>query len=206
MANLSRLIFVSMILVGSSAPAQADIYRIIDANGKVTYTNVPLKKKPGNAEYKLVLKSLIRPRKGARTSGKKRVSLSKRRARFAPIISSAARVNSLDPELIHAVIRAESSYNPKAVSHKGAVGLMQLMPQTASRYGVKNRKDPEQNIRGGARYLRDLIKLFESDIRLAVAAYNAGEHNVIKYGNKIPPFKETRNYVARVMKYYNNNL
>ncbi len=205
MFNRSITLFFAVILAAFSSLVQADIYRLVDSQGKVTYTNVPVKKVPRNSEYKLVLKSLIRPRKQGST--KKGVSrMSHNRQKYSPIIVSAARVNSLDPNLIHAVIKAESAYNPKAVSHKGAVGLMQLMPQTALRYGVKNREDPEDNINGGAKYLSDLLQMFESDIRLAVAAYNAGEHNVIKYGNKIPPFRETRQYVSRVMKYYRSNL
>ena len=128
--------------------------------------------------------------------------MSKNKKKFSPIINTAAAKHSLDPRLLHAVIRAESAYNPNAVSHKGAVGLMQLMPQTAKRFGVKDRENPTENINGGARYLSELLKMFESDIKLAVAAYNAGEHNVIKYGNKIPPFNETRHYVAKVMKFY----
>jgi soluble lytic murein transglycosylase-like protein len=185
--------------------ANADIYKLVDQNGRVMFTNVPLRKIPAGAEYKLVLKSLIRPRK--REFGPSRSLASHRsRKRYEPIILSAAERHNVDPRLIRAVIRAESSYNPSAVSHKGAVGLMQLMPQTAHRYGVTDREDPDQNINGGAEYLSDLISLFSSDIRLAVAAYNAGEQNVIKYGNKIPPFKETREYVAKVMKFYRSDL
>lgn len=119
------------------------------------------------------------------------------------MIDAAASKYSLDPALLHAVIRAESSYNPGAVSRKGAVGLMQLMPETAARYGVRDRYDPGENIEGGAKYLSELIDMFRSDVRLAVAAYNAGENNVIKYGNKVPPFQETQEYVARVLNYYN---
>lgn len=124
------------------------------------------------------------------------------RNKFAPFVKAAAEMYDIDPDLLDAVIRVESAYNPEAVSVKGAVGLMQLMPATAKRYGVKNRKDPADNINGGAYYLSDLLKLFKSDLTLALAAYNAGEHAVIKYGNQIPPFRETQNYVARIMKFY----
>ncbi|MCI0653903.1 MAG: lytic transglycosylase domain-containing protein [Methylococcaceae bacterium] len=201
---LSR-IFWALLLFSLSVEASADIYKLVDENGRVTFTNVPLKRIPEGAEYTLVLKSLIRPRKrGFGTSGS--FANHRSRKRYEPIILSAAERHHVDPKLIHAVIRAESSYNPNAVSHKGAVGLMQLMPQTADRYGVTDREDPDQNINGGVEYLSDLIAMFSSDIRLAVAAYNAGEQNVIKYGNKIPPFKETRQYVAKVMKFYRSNL
>jgi soluble lytic murein transglycosylase-like protein len=87
-------------------------------------------------------------------------------------------------------------------SYAGAVGLMQLMPATAKRYGVKNRRNPAQNISGGTRYLKDLLKMFNSNLKLAVAAYNAGENAVIKYRNSIPPYRETRNYVKKVLRFY----
>lgn len=121
---------------------------------------------------------------------------------FAAIIDRAAFVHGLDPWLLHAVIRAESAYNPMAQSSKGAMGLMQLMPDTAARYGVKDPWNPEENVYAGARYLRDLMGMFGSDVRLAVAAYNAGEGNVQKYGNQIPPFDETRGYVSKVLDFY----
>ena len=114
----------------------------------------------------------------------------------------AAQAHRIPASLLHAIISAESGYNPEAVSRAGAVGLMQLMPATASRYGVKDRKDPIDSIRGGARYFRYLLDLFDNDIRLALAAYNAGENAVIKYGRRIPPYRETQNYVKRVLKFY----
>ena len=125
-----------------------------------------------------------------------------RGADFANIIDRAAFVHGLDPWLLHAVIRAESAYNPGARSSKGAMGLMQLMPDTAVRYGVRDPWNPEENVHAGARYLKDLMGMFGSDVRLAVAAYNAGEGNVQKYGNQIPPFEETRDYVSKVLGFY----
>jgi len=122
--------------------------------------------------------------------------------RYVRQIQAAAKKTQLDPALIHAVIAVESNHNTLALSNKGALGLMQLMPQTAARYGVENRMDPVQNINGGARYLADLVRLFEGDVQLALAAYNAGEHVVIRYGNRIPPYRETMAYVPRVMSYY----
>ena len=119
-------------------------------------------------------------------------------------VSAAADAHDVDPALIHAVIAAESNYDPKARSHKGAVGLMQVMPGTARRYGVaaKELGTPERNIATGTRYLAELIALFEGNLELALAAYNAGETTVMRYGRKIPPFAETLAYVPRVLRMY----
>ena len=111
-----------------------------------------------------------------------------------------ARRFGVDPNLVHAVILAESAYNPRALSHKGAMGLMQLIPGTARRYGVRDPWNPAQNISGGTRYLRDLMKMF-GDLELVLAAYNAGENAVVRYGNSIPPYAETQVYVGRAMEY-----
>jgi soluble lytic murein transglycosylase-like protein len=120
------------------------------------------------------------------------------RSRFDPLIERIARAHSVDSALVKAVVHAESSFNPRAVSHKGATGLMQLMPATADRYGVDDILDPEQNVDGGVRYLRDLLRMFRQDTRLAVAAYNAGENAVLRYQG-VPPYNETRHYVQRVL-------
>ena len=103
---------------------------------------------------------------------------------------------------LHALVAVESRYDARAVSGKGALGLMQLMPQTARRYGVADAFDPRQNLQGGARYLRDLLRLFDNDLRLALAAYNAVEHAVMKHGNRIPPYGETLRYVPLVLDFY----
>ena len=103
------------------------------------------------------------------------------------------------------MVRAESAYDPDAVSSAGAVGLMQLMPETARRYGVSDRRDPDANVLAGASYLRDLIAEFEQDLELALAAYNAGENAVRSYGNRIPPYPETQGYVRKVLRYYAEN-
>ncbi|SVC93597.1 uncharacterized protein METZ01_LOCUS346451, partial [marine metagenome] len=122
--------------------------------------------------------------------------------RYDTTIRNIAKIYKLPHTLLHAVITVESWYNPNAVSRAGAIGLMQLMPETAKRYGVNNRRDVKENIDGGSRYLSDLLIMFNNNIRLALAAYNAGENAVKKYKNEIPPYKETQDYVRKVLKYY----
>jgi soluble lytic murein transglycosylase-like protein len=189
-----------LLLLGaiSAGIAHADIFRYVDADGTVHFTNVPQ-----DSRFKVYLKEKKTPDPVADTLASEiRYYDDKARARYAKPIQDAARATRLEPALIHAVISAESGYNPFARSRKGAAGLMQLMPETAKRYGVKNRLDPAQNISGGARYLRDLIRMFNNDLQLAVAAYNAGENAVLRAGNRIPPYQETMTYVPRVMTYY----
>lgn len=123
--------------------------------------------------------------------------------RFSPAIASVAREFGVSRALLHAVIQAESAYDPNAVSRAGAVGLMQLMPVTARRYGVRDRRNPDQNLVGGTRYLRHLLELFGGNMELAVAAYNAGENAVIRYGRAVPPYPETRQYLKRVKQQFN---
>src|SRR6185436_13568451 len=113
------------------------------------------------------------------------------------IVESGKR-NSVDPLLLYSIMHQESSFKPRAISYKGARGLMQLMPGTASRFGVANIWDPKQNIEGGARYMRFLLDTFAGDVRLALAGYNAGEGAVMKYGYQVPPYSETREYVRRI--------
>lgn len=119
--------------------------------------------------------------------------------KYADLIAKAADRHQVDANLLHAVIRAESAYDANAISPAGAMGLMQLMPGTAKRYGVTDRGDPDQNIDGGTRYLKHLLQLFDSNLDLAVAAYNAGENAVIRHNNTIPPYPETRHYVKEVL-------
>ena len=122
---------------------------------------------------------------------------------YSSAISAAAKSSNLDPALVHALISVESGHRQSAVSPKGATGLMQLMPGTALRYGVTvPGKSHEENLRAGTRYLRDLLDMFEDRLDLALAAYNAGEGAVQKYGNRIPPFRETQNYVPSVLEKY----
>ena len=124
-----------------------------------------------------------------------------RRSKYDPIIEKYADRYRVDPVLVRAVIQVESDFNPRCVSHKGARGLMQLIPGTARRYGVKDSHDPDQNIHGGIRYLADLLRMFNDDLPRALAAYNAGENAVIRYGG-IPPYQETSEYVRRAMTVY----
>jgi soluble lytic murein transglycosylase-like protein len=128
-------------------------------------------------------------------------TLATRRVRYERLISAYARIYGLSPRLLHAVIRTESAYDSDAVSRAGAQGLMQLMPGTAARYGVKDSFNPVENVRGGAAYLRDLLDLFDQDLRLALAGYNAGENAVIRNGYQIPPYSETQNYVRQVLQH-----
>lgn len=114
----------------------------------------------------------------------------------------AANETAIEPALIHAVIAAESKHNARAKSNKGALGLMQLMPATARRFHVKDSNDPKQNILAGSKYLRELLNLYQGDLKLTLAAYNAGPGAVQKYSNQIPPYKETLRYVPKVLKYY----
>jgi soluble lytic murein transglycosylase-like protein len=117
------------------------------------------------------------------------------------IVDSGSR-NGVDPVLLYAIMHQESSFKKRAVSHAGARGLMQLMPGTAARFGVRNIFDPRQNIEGGTRYMRFLLDLFDGDVGLALAGYNAGEGAVLRYGRSVPPYAETRDYVRRISRRY----
>lgn len=121
---------------------------------------------------------------------------------FNDAVEAAARLHRLEPALLHAVIAAESGHNPHATSPRGAQGLMQLMPATARLLSVSDPYNPDLNIHAGARYLRQLYDMFQGDLSLTLAAYNAGPGTVLRYGKRIPPFTETRRYVPAVMKIY----
>ena len=175
--------------------AGADIYKYVDSHGHVHLTD-----RPDHGGYRRIVKTW----KGWSEAKVNFKSLFKNRQKYSPTIAEAAKVHRLPPALLHAVITAESAYNPDAVSTAGAVGLMQLMPGTAERYGVRNRHDPIANVSGGTQYLRDLLNMFDDNLVLALAAYNAGENAVINNGRRIPPYKETEVYVQRVLKYYND--
>jgi soluble lytic murein transglycosylase-like protein len=194
----TRRVCAAAVLWACMSAAQADIYRYVDENGTVHFTNTP-----NDSRYKLYLATEKAPAAVTELlqNGQRPYSRA-RRTQFHPHVVAAAREYRLEPALIHAVISAESGYNPLARSPKGARGLMQLMPATARRYGVENPLDPKQNIYGGAAYLRDLLTLFGDDLNLALAAYNAGEGAVMEYGHRIPPYRETVQYVPKVLSYY----
>jgi len=120
---------------------------------------------------------------------------------YDKLIQDISMKHGVDSSLIHSIIRAESNYNPSAISQKGAVGLMQLMPETAKQYGVRNIFDPKENVEGGVKYIKDLIRLYNAKTDLVLAAYNAGQEAVKKYSG-IPPYDETRNYIERVKSSY----
>ena len=186
---------VTLALAGAAvlSPLYADIYKYIDKQGRVYYTN-----KPPHDGYRLILKS----RKSWQEPRINYRNMQKNRKRFSITIARVAQNNNLPEGLIHAVVTAESAYDPNAVSRSGAVGLMQLMPDTARRYGVTNRRNPSDNLSAGTRYLKDLLKRFDNNLELALAGYNAGENMVKKYGNQVPPFDETRSYVRKVIQLY----
>ena len=123
-------------------------------------------------------------------------------APYSSMVEAASRAHGVEVRLVHAVIWAESSYDAKAVSASGAEGLMQLMPATARRYGVRDSFDPRQNIDGGVKHLKDLLEQFDGDLELAVAAYNAGAYAVVRAGNRIPNYPQTAAYVPKVIAYY----
>lgn len=124
--------------------------------------------------------------------------LNPRAAAFEPLIAEHSAMNGVNPDLVRAVIQAESAFDPRARSHKGAMGLMQLMPATAAEYNVLDAFDPAENIRAGVAYLRSLLTRFSHNVELALAAYNAGPGAVKKYGGTVPPYRETRNYIAKI--------
>lgn len=189
---------------GLCRPVWADIYAYTADDGGVSLSNVPTDKR-----YTVLIAAPKQTRDTApgiaaapAVAGRKRNSSLTAKAGYDQVVDEVSRTYGLESALLHAVISVESRYNPKAVSNKGAAGLMQLMPQTAKRYGVIDAFDPRQNLNGGAHYLRDLLRLFDNNVSLALAAYNAGEHAVMKHGNRIPPYRETLAYVPQVLDFY----
>lgn len=172
--------------------AQADIYKFVSPDGRIYYTDKPTK----GLDFRLIIRT------PPKTYNHDLKFMAGNKLKFKELIAKAADKHQMDERLLHAVIQAESAYNPNAVSSAGAVGLMQLMPDTARRYGVLDRRDAEQNIDGGTRYLKDLLAMFNSNLRLAVAGYNAGEGAVMKYNYTVPPYPETQNYVQHVLALY----
>jgi soluble lytic murein transglycosylase-like protein len=191
---LRLAVLISLSLAAPSVWANAKIYTYLDAQGQRHYTDVP-----DNNRYRLLVLS---PQERTASGDRYDSQLLAKATQYDSIIEHAAVSAALEPNLLRAVIVVESGFNSRAVSKRGAVGLMQLMPATASRYGVSNPYDARQNVHGGARYLKFLIDRFGHDVRLALAAYNAGEEAVDRNGGQIPPFSETMAYVPRVLKIY----
>jgi soluble lytic murein transglycosylase-like protein len=224
--TMLKLFLGLLVVMIFSGHVIADIYKYKGKNGKIYYTD-----SPPNKKYKRIIRTkvIVRLRKqkgnlgrlssfsksglsksarllGGYTKNRRPVKISRyakvNKKKYSALIAQAAKKYRVDKKLVHAVILAESAYNPNAVSPVGAVGLMQLMPATARRFGVTNRRDPRQSIDGGTHYLKVLLKMFNANTRLAVAGYNAGEGAVRKYNNSIPPYRETQNYVKKVLAYY----
>jgi soluble lytic murein transglycosylase-like protein len=191
----------SILLVAiAAAPgvARADVYSFTGADGIAHFSNVPV-----DSRYQLLITSADAV---AAPSKEHAIDWLARSAQFDGMITGAAKAATIQAALVRAVIVVESGFNPRAVSKKGAIGLMQLQPATAKRYGVKNIYDPEQNVRAGAHYLSDLLTRFDSNLELALAAYNAGEEAVERYGRHVPPFRETMSYVPSVLRVYQRLL
>jgi soluble lytic murein transglycosylase-like protein len=192
--GLKLAFLIATLLTASAAAASSKIYAYVDADGVRHYTDVP-----DNSLYRrLFLSPHDRTASGDRYDS----MLLARSGQYDSIIETAAISASVEPNLLRAVIVVESGFNSRAVSKRGAIGLMQLMPATASRYGVSNPYDPRENVHAGARYLKFLMDRFGQDVRLALAAYNAGEQAVDRNGGHVPPFTETLAYVPRVLKIY----
>ena len=185
---------IAFLLWASGAAAHSKIYTYVDADGQRHYTDVP-----DNNRYRLLVLS---PQDRTASGDRYDLALLAKAGQYDLIIEKAAISASVEPNLLRAVIVVESGFNSRAVSKRGAIGLMQLMPATATRFGVSNPYDPRENVHAGARYLKLLMNRFGQDVRLALAAYNAGEEAVERNGGQIPPFAETMAYVPRVLKIY----
>jgi len=173
--------FALCALAGLPNPAEAQIYSWRDANGVLTVSDRP--KGAGPRAVTVQVGVPLSPRA---------------KPRFEPLIQQHASLQGIKPDLVRAVIQVESAFNPRAVSPKGAMGLMQLMSATAAQFGVRDPFNPAENIRAGVTYLRQLLNRYDDDEQLALAAYNAGPRAVDKYGSKVPPYKETQNYVLKI--------
>ena len=188
-AKITLLILLSGTLaLGLFSPllSSAEIYKYVDEDGVAHLTNVP------NSKCNLVLKE-----------GWVQFYLNANLEDYDPLIWRAAEKYRVNYALVKAVIKAESNFNPRAISNAGARGLMQLMPKTANALRVNDPFHPEENIEGGVRHLRYLLDLFNGNLHLVLAAYNAGEEAVFRY-NDVPPYRETRIYIQRVLKYFRN--
>lgn len=182
-ASLASFNIMILFLIFGPA-ASADIYGYVDKDGDYHFTNMPM-----DSRYKLWL----REQRSYSPDHEARLS--------EPHIRKASQLFGVDPALIKAVIRVESNFNPHAVSPAGALGIMQLMPETATRLGVDNVFDMESNIHGGTQYLKDLLRTFNGNVGLSLAAYNIGE-NTVKRCKGIPPVKQTQDFVRKVLQWY----
>ncbi|SRR5216683_6790957 len=189
MARLRFLLYAVATAIVTAVPANAEVYRLATNDGTVHFTNAPTDPRYRGLGYS-----------SGTAAGYLRLPPADT-GRYVTEIKDASGRYGVPERLVQAVIRVESAFNPRAVSIRGAQGLMQLMPETASLLGVRNSFDPQQNIDGGVRHLRGLIDRFGNDLPMALAAYNAGEKAVVTYRG-IPPFAETRDYVTRVLYYY----
>lgn len=169
-------------------PSAAQIYAWRDAQGHMVLSDKPRADGGPVQTFKVERAANVRVTRPPDT----------RSAKFDPLIDEHASAHGVDPDLVRAVIQVESGFNPRAVSVKGAMGLMQLMPATASDLGVANPFDPAQNIGGGVRYLKHLLTRYDQKVELALAAYNAGPGAVDRYGQAVPPYRETRDYVRKI--------
>jgi soluble lytic murein transglycosylase-like protein len=190
-----RSVCLALVIAGvvSAAPASAQIYTWRDANGHLVLSNVRTE-----SGAPAVTKTYAVPR--AETVRATRYVAADRGWQFESLISEHARLNGVRSDLVRAVMQVESAFNPNAISPKGAMGLMQLMPSTMRQYGVLNAFNPAENVRAGVAYLRDLLDRYSNNEELALAAYNAGPGAVDKHGQAVPPYRETRNYVAKITK------
>jgi soluble lytic murein transglycosylase-like protein len=191
--------WVLVLALGAVAPlCRADIYAYTDSSGTTHFSNVP-----DDARYKLIVRAPVETPAGVPADARRAAAWLARSSDYDAAITRAAGAAKVQEELVRAVIVVESGFNPRAISRRGAIGLMQLLPSTARRYGAFNAFDPEENIRAGARYLADLIARYgKGKLELVLAAYNAGENAVERYGGRVPPYKETRAYVPNVLRMY----
>ncbi|PYR88597.1 MAG: lytic transglycosylase [Acidobacteria bacterium] len=187
-----RLLLAAALCALTPSVAHAQIYAWRDTAGNLVLSDTP---KDPSAKTYAVTPAAGTPSGGIRTT---KVAFSRRAAEYNDLIVEHSTRHALSPDFVRAVIQAESAFNPRARSLKGAMGLMQLMPQTARAYGVFDPFNAAENIRAGVAYLRSLLDRFNQDESLALAAYNAGPAAVEKYGRSVPPYKETRSYVAKI--------
>ena len=192
--GLKSALSIAALLAAVGAGAHSRIYAYVDADGVRHYTDMP-----DDNRYRLLV---LRPDERTRSGERYDVRLLARASQYDAIIEKAAASAAVEPNLLRAVIVVESGFNSRAVSKRGAVGLMQLMPATASRFGVLNPYDPRENVHAGAQYLKFLMNRFGQNVMLALAAYNAGEEAVDRSGGQIPPYTETMAYVPKVLKVY----